>query len=217
MQNVGNTGLDGATVIGTGTARDRFTVLPEGASCTPSSGTVTEGTDGQRTLSATLDALGSTDVTVECSYTGYDTAAADTTLTALAPVSDVEVGADSGGDCTPFRGTLDEGVDKKYVCTMTRGDTLAVTADAIGPSARLSLGWSAAVGVGTVGGHAELRRCGRRGLGSVHPHRHRRDHLHRQRRCHPHGVARQHRRAHHGAVDHVCAAGGDHELCAGVP
>ena len=145
-------GLSGSTRVGTGTATDHFTVVPADASCIPTSGTVTEGDDGQRTLSADLTALGDTDVTVECSYTGYTDSSATSTLTALAAVSDVEVRADSGGTCSEFSGTLDAGVDQEYVCTMTRGDTLAVTADATGPSARLSLGWTAATGVAAVGG-----------------------------------------------------------------
>ena len=146
-------GLDGAARVGTGTARDHFTVTPADANCTTSVGAVTAvGGTGRRTLAVELAALGDTTATVRCTRTGYTAAAADSTLNALDPVSDVNIRADSGGTCRPFPGTLDAGVDNKYTCTMTRGDTLAVTADATGPSAWLSLGWTDATGVAAAGG-----------------------------------------------------------------
>ena len=143
-------GLDGNSIIGTGTAVDYFTVIPAGATCTPSTGTVTDSGDGRRTLSVSLTALGDTEVTVDCSFAGYRTATAASTLTALTPVSDVSVDATAEGTCTKFSGTLDAGVDSKYTCTMTRGGRMTLRADATGPSAQMTLGWTAAVGVGVL-------------------------------------------------------------------
>ncbi len=150
-------GLDGGAVIGTGTARDYFTVTPADASCTPGSGTVTDvDDDGRRVLSVGLTALGDTDVTVECAHDGYTAATSTSTLRALVPVSSVEVDADSGGTCADWTGTLDAGVDQKYACTMTRGDTLVVGVEASGPSSRMTLGWAAGTGVTFEGADGDL-------------------------------------------------------------
>ena len=47
--------------------------------------------------------------------------------------------ATSGGTCKPFVGTLDAGIDRQYVCTMTRGTHLTLSAEAIGPSSQMDL------------------------------------------------------------------------------
>ncbi|WP_419839548.1 phospholipase A2 [Candidatus Poriferisodalis sp.] len=136
--------LHGSSRIGTGTAVDHFTVLPPDAACTPDTGTVTDLGDGQRALTADLAAVGSTTITVTCRRAGYRTAAATATLTALDPIDDVAVKAASGGTCTEHHGTLDDGVDSEYMCTMTRGETMTLQADATSPSTRTVLGWAAA-------------------------------------------------------------------------
>ena len=136
--------LNGSSRIGTGTAVDHFTVLPADATCTPDTGNITAGDRGQRTLTADLTTLGDTTVTVTCRRAGYRTAAATVTLTALDPIADVTVDAASGGTCTERHGTLDDGIDSKYTCTMTRGQTMTLHADATGPSSRTTLGWAAA-------------------------------------------------------------------------
>ena len=143
-------GLNGNSIVGTGTAVDHFTVAPAAAACTSSTGTVTAGKNGRRVLTANLAALGTATVTVTCTRTGYRTATATSTLRALTPVSDVTVDADAEGSCTQFAGTLDAGVDKKYECTMTRGGQMILGAEATGPSAQMSLGWAAATGVRVV-------------------------------------------------------------------
>ena len=135
--------LHGSSRIGTGPAVDHFTVLPADATCTPDTGTVTDLGDGQRTLTAGLTAVGSTTITVTCRRAGYRTAAATATLTALDPIDDVTVYAASGGTCIEHTGTLDDGVDSQYACTMTRGQTMTVQADATSPSTRTVLGWAA--------------------------------------------------------------------------
>ena len=148
--DVGIHGLNGNSIIGTGTVADHFTVAPAGAACTPSTGTVTAGTNGRRILTATLTALGTTTVTVTCTHTGYHTATATSTLRALKPVSDVTVDADAEGSCVRFTDPLDAGVDKKYTCTMTRGDEMILGAEATGPSSQMIFGWAAATGVRVV-------------------------------------------------------------------
>ena len=143
--------LHGNSIIGAGTAADHFTVLPPDAACTPDTGNITDLGDGQRTLTADLTAPGDTTVTVTCRRAGYRTATATTTLTALDPIDGVTVDAASGGTCTKHTsGTLDDGIDSKYACTMTRGQTMTLQADATGPSSRTTLGWAAAVGVRAV-------------------------------------------------------------------
>ena len=142
--------LHGSSRIGTGTAVDHFTVLPADATCTPDTGNITAGDRGQRTLTADLTTLGSTEVTVTCRRAGYRTAAATVTLTALDPIDDVTVDASAGGTCIEHTGTLDDGVDSQYACTMTRGQTMTVQADATSPSTRTVLGWAAALGVRAV-------------------------------------------------------------------
>ena len=142
--------LNGSSRIGTGTAVDHFTVLPPDAACTPDTGNITDLGDGQRTLTADLTAPGDTTVTVTCRRAGYRTATATTTLTALDPINDVTIAAAADGSCTTFTGPLESGIDSKYACTMTRGQTMTLQADATGPSSRTTLGWAAAVGARAV-------------------------------------------------------------------
>ena len=148
--------LHGSSRIGTGTAVDHFTVLPADATCTPDTGNITAGDRGQRALTADLTALGDTTVTVTCRRAGYRTAAATATLTALDPVTDLTVDAASGGTCTKHHGTLEDGVDSQYACTMTRGQTMTLQAEATSPSARTVLGWAAAAGVRAVPAAGDL-------------------------------------------------------------
>ena len=142
--------LDGDSIIGTGTAVDRFAVVPHAAKCTPSAGTVTDLGDGQRVLTADLTTLGSTEVTVTCTHRGYRTAAAASTLTALVPVADVTVAAAPDGWCTKTPGPPSTGIDSQYSCTMTRGGQMTLRAEVTGPSSQTTLGWAAAAGVRAV-------------------------------------------------------------------
>ncbi len=79
-------GLDNTTKTGTGqvTVTDTFTVTPANATCTaePAAASVSEGPNGQRTLSAAIDAPGRVAVTVTCRAGDHYEAVESVTLTA---------------------------------------------------------------------------------------------------------------------------------------
>ena len=167
--------LDGASRPGTGTVHDYFRVTPSDATCTSSSGTVTDRENGWRALSTQFTTLGDTTVTVTCTAAGYRTATATSTLTALAAVGDVTVEATANGTCTKSADTAEAGIDQKYSCTMTRGTKMALGAEATGPSTQMTLQWAADAGVAVLAqpGHTDVSVVGgtvvfsRAGTGTV--------------------------------------------------
>ena len=139
--------------FGTVSVDEDFTVDPPTAVCTSAPlGTVTAGTEAaDRTLSADL-AIGATSaVTVTCSVEGYADGIRDVQLTArsAAAVSDVSVTATARGTCAA---TTAAGFDKAYVCTMTRGDSLEVSATADANTDGAAIGWASGSGISVSAG-----------------------------------------------------------------
>ncbi|WP_419554125.1 hypothetical protein [Candidatus Poriferisodalis sp.] len=139
--------------FGTVTVDEGFTVDPPTAVCSSSPlGVVTEGAEAaDRTLSADLRVGTTTAETVTCSADGHADGTQNVQLSArsAAAVSNVSVTATARGSCTP---TTAAGFDKAYACTMTRGDSLEVSAAADANTGGARIGWAAAGGVSVVGG-----------------------------------------------------------------
>ena len=83
-------GLDDTTKTGAGQVTVTFTVTPASATCTaePAAASVSEGPNGQRTLSVSVGSPGSLEVTVACEAAGYVDGTRKVTLAAVLPCSE---------------------------------------------------------------------------------------------------------------------------------
>ena len=135
-------GLADAYGIGqaTATAGDDFAVEPAGAKCTakPADAKIAVGRGAARTVSLARAAPFSQKVTVACTATGRSQGAAAATLRGHLAVAGLTVAGD--GCAAAAGGTAD------YKCSIAAGGTLSLTGTAQGPSAKLSLAWTAAAG-----------------------------------------------------------------------
>ncbi|WP_420437768.1 hypothetical protein [Candidatus Poriferisodalis sp.] len=146
-------GLAGTAKAGTGavSVTAAFTVVPAAAACTatPATATITDGTGAaDRTVSADITAPGSLAVTVNCTAPGHTASTQTVTLTAKLAAGVTTIGARAlgGGECDAAE-TVPDGVDVAYACTMARGGTLRVEAEATATAAALNVAWAATGGV----------------------------------------------------------------------
>ena len=146
------TGLYGVATHGTGTVTitDDFTVDPPHIPCDTTAGTISPARGAARTLTVDVQAGTTRTVTVECDEYFRPETRVTAQYEVRHTVESLSVQAASGGVCWRYTGTLDDGVDAKYTCKMTRDDTLTLGATATGPSARMVLGWAAGGGLRTV-------------------------------------------------------------------
>ena len=147
------TGLADTASDGTGevAVTAPFTVEPANAACTasPATASVADGTDAaDRILTAGITAPGSLKATVTCAAVGHAAAKQTVTLAAslAAGVTTVGARAVDGGECKTLTPAPD-GADAAYRCTMARGGSFDVEAEATATGTALTLAWTATGGV----------------------------------------------------------------------
>ncbi|WP_420624134.1 hypothetical protein [Candidatus Poriferisodalis sp.] len=142
-------GLVDVTQTGTGelTVSDEFTVAPVTASCnvTPVTASVTAGQNGLRTLSAAFTVPGSVGTVVRCTAAGRGPAQDTATLAHAGVLSSIAARVIDSGECTATAAT--GSIDAAYRCTIGRGNTATVAADATATGDTLEVAWSATGGV----------------------------------------------------------------------
>ena len=146
-------GLAGTAKAGTGTVAvtAAFTVAPAAAKCTamPATATITDGVGAaDRSVSADIAAPGSLAVTVDCTAPGHTASTQTVTLTAKLTAGIITIGARAldGGECDTAE-TVPDSADVAYGCTMARGGTLRVEAEATATAATLDIAWAATGGI----------------------------------------------------------------------
>ena len=146
-------GLADTADTGTGsvTVTAAFTVAPAAVACTatPATATITDGAAAAgRSLSADITAPGSLAVTVNCTAPGHTASTQTVTLTAKLKAGVTTIGARAldGGECDTA-GAVPDGADVAYACTMARGGTLRVEAEATATAAALTVAWAATDGI----------------------------------------------------------------------
>ena len=149
--------VTGAVGAGTGPVRvsGAFTVTPPTAHCTATPSTAVVVTPpaaisdprlgGQRTVSAALSAPGTAQVTVGCTAAGYRPAQKNAALVHAGALQSITARVSGGGQCTTAN-TL-SGADTHYRCTIGRGNTMTVAADAASTGPTVDIAWTATAGV----------------------------------------------------------------------
>ena len=147
------TGLADTASDGTGevAVTAPFAVEPANAVCTasPATAMVVDGTDAaDRILTAGITAPGSLAVNVYCTAVGHAAAKQTVTLTASLAAGVATVGgrAVRGGECKTLTPAPD-GADVAYECTMARGGSFGVEAEATATGAALTVVWTATGGI----------------------------------------------------------------------
>ncbi|WP_419932390.1 hypothetical protein [Candidatus Poriferisodalis sp.] len=141
-------GLEDTAAYGTGIIRvaDTFTVDPPHAPCTTTAGAITPSTGAERTLTVSLEAGASSNVTVRCDVYFRPEGVATARFTAREAIDSLTVRAVEGGRCERASTTPSD-VDAAYECTMAPGRSFVVAADASSPQNGLTVAWSAGGGV----------------------------------------------------------------------